>query len=78
MNRKEFSEYYYNVALAAARRRTMPTVLPGQRRMGKTEILKRVENRQFFEQDPSATDAVVSVYFSFPDGKMDSLFVRPG
>ncbi len=70
-DREEFLDYFYNAALAAARRRTMSTVLLGQRRMGKTEIFKRVVNRLFFEQDPSASDAVVPVYFSFPDGKMD-------
>ncbi|OAD19210.1 ATPase domain protein, prokaryote domain protein [Candidatus Thiomargarita nelsonii] len=43
------------------------TVLLGQRRMGKTEIFKRVVNRLFFEQDHLDPQAVVPVYYSFPD-----------
>ncbi len=70
-DREEFLEYFYNAALDAAGRRTMSTVLLGQRRMGKTEIFKRVVNRLFFEQDPSDPDAVVPVYYSFPDARMD-------
>ncbi|QTA82436.1 p-loop domain-containing protein [Desulfonema limicola] len=66
-DREEFLEYFYKAALEAAHRRTMSTVLLGQRRMGKTEIFKRVVNRLFFEQDPESPDAVVPVYFSFPD-----------
>jgi len=34
-------------------------VLLGQRRMGKTEIFKRVVNRLFFEQDYEDSNAVV-------------------
>ncbi len=45
-------EYLHHAALEAAHHRTMSTVLPGKRRMGKTEIFKRVVNRLFFEQDP--------------------------
>ncbi|QTA82438.1 p-loop domain-containing protein [Desulfonema limicola] len=66
-DREEFLEYFYKAALEAAHRRTMSTVLLGQRRMGKTEIFKRVVNRLFFEQDPKSPHAVVPVYFSFPD-----------
>ncbi|QTA82440.1 p-loop domain-containing protein [Desulfonema limicola] len=66
-DREEFLEYFYKAALEAAHRRTMSTVLLGQRRMGKTEIFKRVVNRLFFEQDPKSPDSVVPVYFSFPD-----------
>jgi len=69
-DREEFLEYFYNAALAAAGRRTMSTVLLGQRRMGKTEIFKRVVNRLFFDQDPRSPDAVVPVYYSFPDAPM--------
>jgi len=69
-DREEFLEYFYNAALAAAKRRTMSTVLLGQRRMGKTEIFKRVVNRLFFEQDPKDPDAVVPVYYSFPEAPM--------
>jgi AAA+ ATPase superfamily predicted ATPase len=43
----------------------MSTVLLGQRRMGKTEIFKRVVNRLFFEQDYQDPKAVVPVYYSF-------------
>jgi len=35
--------------------------------MGKTEIFKRVVNRLFFEQDHRDPQAVVPIYFSFPD-----------
>ncbi|MDM8538029.1 hypothetical protein QUF70_14835 [Desulfobacterales bacterium HSG17] len=70
-DRQEFLDYFYNAALEAAHRRTMSTVLLGQRRMGKTEIFKRVVNRLFFEQDPKDPHAVVPVYFSFPDGPLD-------
>jgi len=66
-DREEFLEYFYSEALEAAHRRAMSTVLLGQRRMGKTEIFKRVVNRLFFEQDPKSPDAVVPVYFSFPE-----------
>ncbi len=70
-DREEFLDYFYEAALDAAHRRTMSTVLLGQRRMGKTEIFKRVVNRLFFEQDPKSPDAVVPVYYSFPDAKLD-------
>ncbi len=51
-DRAEFLDYFYKTALKAATRRTMSTVLLGRRRMGKTEIFRRVVNRLFFEQDP--------------------------
>ncbi|QTA86318.1 hypothetical protein [Desulfonema magnum] len=70
-DREEFLEYFHNAALAAAKRRTMSTVLLGQRRMGKTEIFKRVVNRLFFGQDPQDPKAVVPVYYSFPDAPME-------
>jgi len=70
-DREEFLEYFYKAALAAAGRRTMSTVLLGQRRMGKTEIFKRVVNRLFSEQEPGDPKAVVPVYYSFPDTDMD-------
>ncbi|OQY50236.1 MAG: hypothetical protein DRR08_20875 [Candidatus Parabeggiatoa sp. nov. 2] len=44
-------------------------MLLGQRRMGKTEIFKRVVNRLFFEQDHQEPKAVVPVYYSFPEEK---------
>ncbi len=66
-DRQEFIEYFHHAALEARRRRTMSTVLLGQRRMGKTEIFLRVVNRLFWEQDHEDPQAVVPVYFSFPD-----------
>jgi hypothetical protein len=66
-DRQEFLDYLYQAALKAKTRRTGSTVLLGQRRMGKTEIFKRVVNRLFFEQDYQDPKAVVPVYFSFPD-----------
>jgi hypothetical protein len=70
-DRVKFLDYFHHAALEAAHRRTMSTVLLGQRRMGKTEIFKRVVNRLFFEQDPMDPDAVVPVYYSFPDKQLD-------
>jgi hypothetical protein len=72
-DRREHLDYLYAASLKAIRRRTMSTVLLGQRRMGKTEIFKRVVNRLFFEQeDPGDLDhSVVPVYFSFPDTVVD-------
>jgi len=70
-NRQEHIDYLYNAALDAIGRRTMSTVLLGQRRMGKTEIFKRVVNRLFFEQDHRDPDAVVPVYYSFKDKPLD-------
>ncbi len=68
-NRAEHLEYLHKAALKAASRLSMSTVLLGQRRMGKTEIFKRVVNRLFFEQkhpeDPH--NSVVPVYYSFRD-----------
>lgn len=66
-DRQEFLDYFYQAALRAISRRTRSTVLLGQRRMGKTEIFKRVVNRLFFEQDHTDPQAVVPVFFSFPD-----------
>jgi hypothetical protein len=72
-NREEHLEYLYNAAIDASTRRTMSTVLLGQRRMGKTEIFKRVVNRLFFEQDNYQDEnaSVVPVYFSFKDTVAD-------
>lgn len=70
-DRQEFIDYFYMEALKAASRRAMSTVFLGQRRMGKTEIFKRVVNRLFFEQDPKSPDAAAPVYFSFPDTAVD-------
>ncbi len=70
-DRQEFIERFMKDAYEAAARRTMSIVLLGQRRMGKTEIFKRVVNRLFFEQDHNDPKAVVPVYFSFPEEKVD-------
>jgi len=70
-DRQEHIDYLYNAALDAIGRRTMSTVLLGQRRMGKTEIFKRVVNRLFFEQDHRDPKALVPVYYSFKDKPLD-------
>jgi len=70
-DRKEFLDLFYNEALKAATRRSVSMVLLGQRRMGKTEIFKRVVNRLFFEQDHKDPYAVVPVYYKFPDNITD-------
>ena len=70
-DRAEFLEYFYTTARNAAERRTMSTVLLGRRRMGKTEIFRRVVNRLFFEQDPHDPKAVVPVYYMFSDSEED-------
>ena len=70
-DRAEFLDYFYASARNAAERRTMSTVLLGRRRMGKTEIFRRVVNRLFFEQDPHDPKAVVPVYYSFSDDEPD-------
>ncbi len=72
-NRREYLDYLFNAALKAITRRTMSTVLLGQRRMGKTEIFKRVVNRLFFDQahPDDLHQSVVPVYFSFGDANID-------
>ncbi len=70
-DRQEFLDYFYHAALETAARRTMSTVLLGQRRMGKTEIFMRVVNRLFWEQDYEDPQAVVPVYYSFKDESLD-------
>lgn len=71
-DRQEFIDYFYNYALKGTTRRAMSTVLLGQRRMGKTEIFKRVVNRLFFEQDHTDPQAAVPVYYSFEDEVLDN------
>jgi len=66
-DREEFTELFHNAALNAIRRRTMSAALLGHRRMGKTEIFRRVVNRLFFEQDHRDPDAVVPVFYELPD-----------
>jgi len=72
-NRQEHIEYLHNAAIEAIGRRTMSTVLLGQRRMGKTEIFKRVVNTLFFGQDnyEKGDSSVVPVYYSFRDTVID-------
>jgi len=70
-DRQTFIDRFTTDAYEAIARRTMSTVLLGQRRMGKTEIFKRVVNRLFFEQDHKNPNAVIPVYFSFPEEKLD-------
>ena len=72
-DREEHLEYLYRSALKAITRRSMSTVLLGQRRMGKTEIFKRVVNRLFFEQEKYAdlSASVVPVYYCFEDRVLD-------
>ena len=72
-DRQEYLDYLHKASLLAIERRTMSTVLLGQRRMGKTEIFKRVVNRLFFEQEypGDLSRSVVPVYFSFPDTVLD-------
>jgi len=68
-DRQEFIDFFYKGAIDAIGRRTMSTVLLGQRRMGKTEIFKRVVNKLFYEQDYKDPKAVIPVYFQFDDVK---------
>jgi len=72
-DREEHLDYLYKAAIKATGRRTMSTVLLGQRRMGKTEIFKRVVNRLFFGQDKyrDKDASVVPVYYNFKDTVVD-------
>ncbi len=66
-DRQEFLDYFYEYALKAITRRAMSTVLLGKRRMGKTEIFKRVVNRLFFEQDHPDPAAVIPIFIRVPN-----------
>jgi len=66
-DRQEHLDYFYKAALSATERRSMSSVMLGHRRMGKTEIFKRVVNRLFWEQDHRDPQAAVPVFFTFPD-----------
>ncbi len=72
-DRAEPLEYLYDYALKTVTRRAMSTVLLGQRRMGKTEIFKRVVNRLFFEQEKHTDprESVVPVMFTFQETIID-------
>jgi hypothetical protein len=65
-DRQEHIDYYYKAALKAINRQTMSSVLLGQRRMGKTEIFKRVVNRLFYGQE-NQKDVVIPVFYQFPE-----------
>ncbi|KPA14399.1 hypothetical protein MHK_005394, partial [Candidatus Magnetomorum sp. HK-1] len=66
-DREEFLTSYYDAAILAKTRRSMSSLLLGMRRMGKTEIFKRVVNRLFFEQDHQDSNAAIPVFFRFSD-----------
>jgi hypothetical protein len=66
-DRQDFIDLFYRLAINASGRRTMSSVLLGQRRMGKTEIFKRVVNKLFFEQDYQSPNHVIPVYYEFED-----------
>jgi len=69
-DREEFLTNYFDAAILAKTRRSMSSLLLGMRRMGKTEIFKRVINRLFFEQDPQDPNAAIPVFFQFSDETM--------
>ncbi|KPA17491.1 ATPase domain protein, prokaryote domain protein [Candidatus Magnetomorum sp. HK-1] len=75
-DRQDFIDLFYKLAINASGRRTMSSVLLGQRRMGKTEIFKRVVNKLFNEQDHQDPKAVIPVYFEFEDIKAGASFDR--
>ena len=64
-DREEFLTSYYDSAILAKTRRSMSSLLLGMRRMGITEIFKRVVNRLFFEQDHLDPNAAIPVFFYF-------------
>jgi hypothetical protein len=66
-DREEFLTTYYDAAILAKTRRSMSSLLLGMRRMGKTEIFKRVVNRLFFEQEHQDPNAAIPVFFHFSD-----------
>ncbi|KPA17865.1 ATPase domain protein, prokaryote domain protein [Candidatus Magnetomorum sp. HK-1] len=64
-DRQPFIDHFYKLALNAIDQKTSSTVLLGHRRMGKTEIFRRVVNRLFFEQDVNKS-CCIPVYYEFP------------
>ncbi|KPA16483.1 ATPase domain protein, prokaryote domain protein [Candidatus Magnetomorum sp. HK-1] len=66
-DRRYFIDYFYDASISAIDRKSMSTALLGQRRMGKTEIFKRVINRLFSSQNHESDKIVVPIYFQFPD-----------
>jgi hypothetical protein len=75
-DRQDFIDLFYKLAINASGRRSMSSVLLGQRRMGKTEIFKRVVNKLFLEQDHQDPKAVVPVYFEFENIKPGEKYDR--
>ncbi|MBF0451735.1 MAG: hypothetical protein HQK75_13610 [Candidatus Magnetomorum sp.] len=65
-DRQDHIDAFCTAALNAVTRRSMSTVLIGQRRMGKTEIFKRVVNELFFKQKKNEK-FVIPVYYQFPE-----------
>jgi hypothetical protein len=65
-NRERMIDHFYDSALNAIHGRTISTVLLGHRRMGKSEVFKRVVNRLFFEQDLTQS-VCIPVYYEFQD-----------
>lgn len=72
-NRVNFLDYYYRVSLQTSQRLTMSNVLLGYRRMGKTEIFRRVVNKLFFEQNKKSPESVVPIYYTFSDQIKDDI-----
>ncbi|KPA14163.1 ATPase domain protein, prokaryote domain protein [Candidatus Magnetomorum sp. HK-1] len=66
-DRQEFLDYFYKSAISAIEKKSMSTALLGQRRMGKTEIFKRVVNHLFISQNHESKQIVIPVYYQFPD-----------
>ncbi|ETR68761.1 MAG: hypothetical protein OMM_04372 [Candidatus Magnetoglobus multicellularis str. Araruama] len=75
-DRQYFIDLFYKLAINASGRRSMSSVLLGQRRMGKTEIFKRVVNKLFHEQDPQDPKTVIPVYYEFEDIESGDAFDR--
>lgn len=65
-DRKDEMDNIYQLALETANNTTNSIYLYGKRKIGKTEILKRVYNRLFWEQNK-----VVPFYYTFPKGFSD-------
>jgi hypothetical protein len=70
-DRQDYIDFFVTLALDGIRRRTKATVLIGPRRMGKTEIFVHTINRLFFEQDHTGPQAVIPVYYKFPEEVTD-------
>lgn len=62
-DREDWLKFLYQQAVDAKKLRTTSTALIGLRRLGKTELFRRVHTKLFWEQDD-----VVPIYFTF-EGK---------